>query len=204
MYKGFDKVNLASGSMSLNGFLNIDWPPGHLDNIVSKKVSEEVTYRTPDVYMDVTNLKDIPSGSFIYVRSSHALEHFCISKTRSILKEWTRILSSGGTIDIVVPDFDQIVGRYYDKTGEWDQWWEETKNDRGLWWDTPEKEPFKIKEMALFQLLYLNGHHKAFFNYSFLKSLLEEQGIVDVERYVNTVSDTSLCNYSLCVKGRKT
>lgn len=205
MFRNFDKVNLGSGSMSLDGFFNIDWPPGHLDNIKPEKRGEGVTYRTPDAYMDIRNLKDIPNASFSYVRASHVLEHFCISETRSILKEWVRILEPGGTIDIVVPDFDDIVKeRYYGNVdGKYDKWWEETMNDKGLWWDTPEKEPLRTKEMALMQLLYLNGHHKAFFNFEFLKGLLEEQGISGVERYENTVQDTALCIYSLCVKGKK-
>lgn len=205
MFREFDKVNLGSGSNSLNGFFNVDWPKGHLDGIVPRKISDEVTYRTPDAYMDITNLKEIPDSSFNYVRSAHVLEHFHIHQTRSILKEWIRILEIGGTIDIVIPDFDIIVGeRYYNNIdGKYDKWWEETMNDRGLWWDTPEREPFKIKEMALMQLLYLNGHHKAFFNFKFLKHLLEEHGIKNIERYDNTIADTSVCNYSLCVKGVK-
>lgn len=203
MYNGFEKINLASGSMCVDGFLNVDWPKGHLDGIIPKRVSENVVYRSPDKYIDVTNMVEIPSGSFSYVRSSHCLEHFCISKTRTILREWVRILDIGGTIDIVVPDFDVLIERYLDKTGKYEKWWEETQSDRGLWWDTPEKEPLKSKEMALMQLLYLNGHHKCFFNFTLLSDLLKEQGIMDIVEYENNVSDTSVCNYSLCVKGIK-
>ena len=205
MFKGFDKVNLGSGSMSLKGFLNVDWPQGHLDGIAPEDRGGGVVYKTPDVYMDIRNMKQIPNESFSYVRASHVLEHFCISETRSILKEWTRILKPKGTIDIIVPDFDDIVKeRYYNnKDGKYDEWWKETMNDKGLWWDTPEKEPLKSKEMALIQLLYLNGHHKAFFNFEFLKSLLEENRINNIKRYENTTPDTALCIYSLCVKGEK-
>jgi len=204
MYKKYDKINLGSGSMSLEGFYNVDWPPRHLDGIIPEKISENVTYRTPDDYLDITNLSNIPNNSFSYVRASHVLEHFCISKTKSILTEWVRILDTGGTIEIVVPDFDDIVlNRYYDSEGKYDSWWEETMNDRGLWWDTPERKPFKTKEMALMQLLFLNGHHKASFNFKFLKDLLEDNGIVDIEEFENTTLDTAVCIYSLCVKGVK-
>jgi len=205
MYKNYNKINLGSGSMSLNGFFNVDWPIGHLDGIVPKEISEDVTYRTPDAYIDITNLSEIPNESFGYVRASHVLEHFHIHQSRSILKEWVRILEPNGILDIVVPDFDIIVGeRYYNnRDGKYNKWWEETMEDRGLWWDTPEKEPFKTKEMALMQLLYLNGHHKAFFNFKLLKHLMEEQGIKKIDKYENETHDTALCNYSLCVKGEK-
>jgi predicted SAM-dependent methyltransferase len=201
MYKGFDKINLGSGSMSLNGFFNVDYPVGHLDGIVPKAMSEDVTYRTPDAYMDITNLSDIPDNSFRYVRASHVFEHFCVSQSRKILKEWVRILQPGGTIDIVVPDFDDLIRRYQDP--DMAGWWEETRNDRGLWWDTPERQPLISKEHALIQLLFLNGHHKAAFNFQFLSDLLVEQGISNIERYENNVADTALCCYSLCVKGKK-
>ncbi|MDO8610848.1 MAG: hypothetical protein Q7R95_09980 [bacterium] len=203
MYNGFERANLGSGSMCLDGFLNIDWPPGHLDGIKPDRKSDNVVYRTPDLYMDITSLNKIPNGSFSYIRACHTLEHFCISRTRLILKEWTRILSIGGTIDIVVPDFDIIIERYLDKTGRYDQWWEETKNDKGLWYDTPEKKPLMSKEHAMFELMYLNGHHKAFFNFTFLKQLLGEHNIKNIHKYENNIMDTALCNYSLCVKGDK-
>ena len=108
MFNGYDKVNLGSGSMCLEGFLNIDYPIGHLDGIKPKKISDNVTYRTPDLYMNIADLNGIPDNSFDYVRASHTLEHFCISQTRTVLKEWVRILDNGGIIDIVVPDITML------------------------------------------------------------------------------------------------
>ena len=202
-YLGYDKINLGSGTNCLDGFWNVDWPPGHLDGLTPRRISENIVYRTPDSYMDVTDLSCIPDSSFSYVRASHILEHICISQVRTVLKNWVRILDVGGTIDIVVPDFDYLVHKYYEDSYAAIEFWEEYKNEPSLWCETIEKQPLDSKEMVLMEFIFLNGYHKSAFNFLFLKKLLTSNGIVDISRYKDEESKKMKYDHLLRIRGIK-
>ena len=61
---------------------------------------------------DVTDLSQFGDVEFDYILASDILEHFPISKTLNILKEWSRVLKVGGLIEFRVPNLAAICEHY--------------------------------------------------------------------------------------------
>lgn len=59
-----------------------------------------------DKTSSIDNLPDIPDGSVDVIISRHSLEH--LADTKKTLREWSRILKSGGKIVFVLPD-DEVI-----------------------------------------------------------------------------------------------
>lgn len=64
--------------------------------------------------VEVTGLID---EQFDYILASDIIEHFPISKTVSVLKEWARLLKHGGIMEIRTPNM-QWAMEHYKKTGD--------------------------------------------------------------------------------------
>src|SRR5512137_103160 len=80
------KLNLGSGSMPVEGYVNLDGANG--DSIY------------PLSYKDVDE-----------IRASHVLEHFSTSESVDVLLNWRDCLKLGGVLKIAVPDFDDLIRR---------------------------------------------------------------------------------------------
>lgn len=52
------------------------------------------------------------SDIFDLVYVSHVLEHFDRKSAQSVINEWVRVLKSGGTIRLSVPDFEALIKIY--------------------------------------------------------------------------------------------
>lgn len=93
----FLKLNLGSGNDYKNGFINID-------------AIEEVK---PDLIMDLLEKWPFGDGSVSYVIASDILEHFTFEQiSEHILPEISRVLITGGRIDLRVPNPDDIIRRF--------------------------------------------------------------------------------------------
>jgi predicted SAM-dependent methyltransferase len=80
------KLNLGSGSKSIEGYTNIDISNGEL----------------------VYPLLSYEDNSVDEVRASHILEHFSYRDTHEVLKEWVRVLKPNGWLKIAVPNLSWI------------------------------------------------------------------------------------------------
>lgn len=89
------RLHLGCGGLRLDGFTNVDIYPSS----------------ATDVIADIRKL-NFPDKSADLIYSSHVLEHFPHGEVISILKEWQRILSTGGRLVCVVPNFDIVVDHY--------------------------------------------------------------------------------------------
>lgn len=67
----------------------------------------------PDIKADIEKLGLFASGSVDFVFSSHALEHFDYCKVPDILREWFRVVKTGGYVILYLP-WEQL----YPKCGE--------------------------------------------------------------------------------------
>ena len=65
-----------------------------------------------DVLGDVTDLSYFNDELFDYILASDILEHFPLSKTVSILRQWCRVLKIGGIIEFRVPNLPEIIKHY--------------------------------------------------------------------------------------------
>ena len=104
--------------------------PAHFDPIISELEKDgpikldigsggpvferrDMTWKTVDKFAsaDITaDMWDLPfeDGTVDAIWCSHALEHVDIVKVIPTLKEWFRVLKSGGICNVMVPDFDYI------------------------------------------------------------------------------------------------
>ncbi len=65
-----------------------------------------------DYVLDAAEPLPFADGSFSRVLACHVLEHFGHAKTHAILKEWGRIVESGGEIEIHCPDLEWAFRNY--------------------------------------------------------------------------------------------
>jgi len=84
------KLNLGSGDMPLDGFINLDRKTGG-------QVYPLVAYA---------------DNSVDEIRASHILEHFGRRETLKVLTDWVARLRPGGVLKVAVPDFARIAERY--------------------------------------------------------------------------------------------
>lgn len=66
-----------------------------------------------DYICDVTDLSEVKSNHFDYMLASDIIEHFPISRTPDILKEWCRVVKVGGNIEFRLPNLAAICAQYY-------------------------------------------------------------------------------------------
>lgn len=89
------RLNLGSGQIPLNGYINID--ARDLPGV--------------DIVTDAGNLP-FENGSIEEIVSFHVLEHFPEERLRRLLPYWRSLLRSGGTFRAVVPDGEAMLSRY--------------------------------------------------------------------------------------------
>lgn len=87
------KLHLGCGEQHLDGYINIDYPPGE----------HTVMQIKADVYANVTEL-DFPAGSINEVRLHHVFEHFNRVTALAMLIKWQNWLEIGGKLHIETPD----------------------------------------------------------------------------------------------------
>lgn len=138
------KLHLGCGEKYLPGFKHMDVREGsHIDYIGNAE-----------------NLDMFEDDSIEELYACHLLEHIKRADLLGVLKEWNRVLVTGGILRIAVPDFESIV-KVYLKEGNLGQ---------------------------LMGLLYGGQNYKYNFHYqtfdlAFIKERLELTGFGDVKRY---------------------
>ena len=128
--------------------------------LLGYKHLDVIDYDHVDYVCDARHLKPIADGSVSEIYACHILEHVERSEVLDVLHEWNRVLKIGGVIRVAVPNFESVVNEYIEN-----------------------------RDLQCFQgLLYggqtydYNFHHVAF-DYGMLKSLLENAGFHNVQRY---------------------
>ena len=87
------KLNLGSNDLPLKDFINIDFDPAV----------------KPDLVADATKLP-YEDETVDEIYAGHLLEHFALNE--EVLKEWYRVLKTGGKITITVPDVEKSLKLY--------------------------------------------------------------------------------------------
>lgn len=99
-------LNIGAGALTYkfyptNNYKCINFDQRSLENI--------------DVVGDVKYLHDFEDEEFDFILASDIIEHFPISDTAEILKEWTRVLKDGGMIEFRLPNLAAICKQYNEK-----------------------------------------------------------------------------------------
>jgi predicted SAM-dependent methyltransferase len=91
------KINLGCGHKKLDGYINID--------------ADESC--RPDICADACLLSWIPDCLVEEIRMDAVFEHIYKSERAGAIKEWFRLLTSGGKLVINwIPDFEMAIGLY--------------------------------------------------------------------------------------------
>jgi len=121
-------LNVGSGYLALEGFINLDnslflklsRSPFYavlkpfLSNEKQKVVKQfiEVSQRADLRRYDCRKKMPFDSGSISHILCSHFLEHLFHDQSMFLLTEFYRVLKSGGTAHIVLPDLEEHVNTY--------------------------------------------------------------------------------------------
>jgi predicted SAM-dependent methyltransferase len=140
------KLHLGCGMCLLPGFI-------HIDLLDAPHV---------DLRCHIEQLP-LPDGAADMIYASHVLEHFGRWQVDTVLKEWHRVLRTGGIIRLAVPDFSAVVEMY-------------------------ESEGLKDGRSGLMGLVcggQRNGYdfHKIIFDEPFLSFLLRQAGFHSIQRW---------------------
>lgn len=116
-------LNLGCGDDLRKGFLNIDIEPNHTkpsdENSVvilspgDEYLSSELDSQTYFLQGDITELDQLVGfGTADHIKALYVVEHIPVDKLYSMFWSWNRALKMGGTIEIVVPDFEALIEYY--------------------------------------------------------------------------------------------
>ena len=201
------KINIGSSSCHLDGWVNLEYDESYWrKNVFSgERLSPKATRDMPDVFGDARNLSEYRDETFDEVRSAHVLEHISQSETIKSIREWYRILKSGGVVRIIVPDISFIIDKWINKE-ENKEWWDVYLNDRGLYCESELKKPFGHIDDAFMHIVFLDGHHVSAYTPDLLKYYMELVGFINIERCDDDerdIPDCTVCDLSLRLKGVK-
>lgn len=88
------KLHLGSGSVRLDGWINID------------------REARADLNLDLREGLPFPDGAARLLYNEHVIEHITVDEARRCLKDWFRVLEPGGVLRIATPDLAYVVERY--------------------------------------------------------------------------------------------
>lgn len=148
------KLNIGSNNVSYPGFKNVDIRPIPGVQIVT----------------DVATLEVIKNESVEEIKAYNILEHFWYDETRTILKNWVSKLVPCGTIEIQVPEGNNIYDRY--KKGI------STRGYKDPWEDLIHSIFGNVKLLKEWHGEDAGKYgHKTLFCKSYLERLMQESGL---------------------------
>lgn len=162
------KLEIGPGKKRLEGFETL--------NVVK-------TYNTDHV-ADASNTLPFEDQTFCYIYASHILEHIPWYKVEDTIREWTRVLKTGGTLEIWIPDGLKIAKAFVEA--------EENKNidylDDNWFKMNPEKDVCKWASGRIFtygdgsgDTCHHNWHH-AIFSERYIRKILTIFGYNNIQR----------------------
>jgi len=92
-------LHLGCGAKYIPGYVHID----------------STHFRHLDYCADISDLHMYDDCSVGHIYACHVLEHFSRHKFLQVLKEWHRVLASGATLRLSVPDFAAVASLYYEQ-----------------------------------------------------------------------------------------
>ena len=154
------KLHLGCGRRYIPGFVHVDLLPAPHVDIVGP------VERLP-----------LPDASVSLIYACHVLEHFGRYQYKAVLTEWFRVLESGGTLRVSVPDFSACAAIYY-----------ESGLADGL---------SGLVGLIVGGQRHGNDYHKMIFDEEFLRRDLLELGFGEVRRWDwRTTEHASIDDYS--------
>jgi predicted SAM-dependent methyltransferase len=113
------------------------------------------------------------------IRASHLLEHFEEYRVQAVLDDWVSKLKDGGVLKIAVPDFNKISQNYLN----------------GI--------PQNTAGYILGGQTNSDDFHKSIFDENKLTSMMEKEGLTDIQKWQSEIADCASLPISLNLMGAK-
>lgn len=144
------RLHLGSATRRIPGWVNVDFlRPG----------------RRLDLYWDLRRPLPYPTGSVDAVFAEHLFEHLTFDEGVRLLRECRRVLQSGGTLRVGVPDLDRYVASYLGR----DELFDRLRPER------------LTRALALGEVFFLYGH-RCMYDFETLRLALERAGLTGIVR----------------------
>jgi len=124
---------------------------------------------------DASEVLPFDDGAFDLIYASHILEHIPWQKTEHALKEWVRVLKTGGWLEIWVPDALKICRAFVD--AERGKFKLINGNKKALHNEHARGDPCRWLNGRVFSF---TDTHKALFSRRYLWGLLKAAGLVKI------------------------
>jgi predicted SAM-dependent methyltransferase len=151
------KLNIGSNDFRYPGFLNLDIRdvPG------------------VDIVDDVRTLSTVTDNSVDHMIAEAVLEHFNPDRTQDMLKLWVSKLKSGGKLEVMVPDGEMLMRRFFADCEKWSKLeaWEHWLHD--LFGNIAYLRKWHGEDAERF------GHH-TLFCHEMLDEQMKNAGLVDI------------------------
>jgi predicted SAM-dependent methyltransferase len=156
-YNQIRKLQIASGSNVLSGWLNTDLNP-----------AKEI------MFLDAS--KRLPFGdcTFDYIFTEHFIEHLKYRGGVQLVQECYRVLKPGGRLRISTPDLSFLIELHDENKTE--------VQKRYIKWEVDQYSPDKVYAATFVINNFVRGDHKFIYDYETLKNLLRKCRFVEVKR----------------------
>lgn len=172
--------NLYNNRNKLNRCLEIGPGDKRIDGFETLNI---VDTNSTDYILDARFRLPFNDNTFDVIYASHILEHIPWYQTLDVLKEWNRVLSKSGSLEIWVPDGLKIAQAFVDAENGNDY------TDKDGWYKFNEhKDPCIWASGRIFT--YGDGKgtlghpnwHLSIFSFRYLESLLNKAGFSNIEK----------------------
>ena len=149
-------LNVGAGGYPMPDFINIDnsiflqllkWYP-ILKRFIGKRrcacfdVYKEALKVAPYLIFDCGKPLPLPTASVDHILTSHFLEHLHHDEAEKVVRGFHRILKTGGTLHVIVPDLAHRAVRYVGKIGSVEA---ASELMESLWLTTRERPSFLLR-----------------------------------------------------------
>jgi predicted SAM-dependent methyltransferase len=100
-------LNIGAGALTYKFYPTNNYKCTNFDQRALKDI---------DAIGDARDLRRFEDEEFDFILASDVIEHFPVSETVTILKEWTRVLKIGGMIEFRLPNLAAICKQYSKST----------------------------------------------------------------------------------------
>ncbi len=146
------KLHVGCGNVRFEGWINVDMTGKQVD--VRRDLRKGLPYR---------------DGSAALIYSEHFIEHLTCEEGLTVLREFHRLLKSGGIVRIATPDLDYLIGKYVS-----DDW-------RAQYWIQNLRSEIQTRAEML-NICFHEWGHKYLYNAEELDRRLREVGFGRISR----------------------
>ena len=151
------KINLGCGALAREGWVNIDGLPLNSNTLA----------------LDLRNPLPIADGAAQHIHCEHFLEHLTLEDGKQLLGECYRVLQSGGTLRLILPDAEKYLRAY---AADDAAFFERLKNLGNP--SVPFQSPIEI----INQMFRMGNDHLYAWDERSLRYYLVQAGFVEIER----------------------